>query len=67
MHLLLIGAFLFNLLSLAQNLNLNYNKFEQMHEGWPTPNTYRNAAGAPGHEYWQQQADYDISFEVKKQ
>ena len=27
---------------------------------WPDPNDYRNAAGLPGPNYWQQQADYDI-------
>ena len=27
---------------------------------WPDPNDYRNAAGMPGPNYWQQQADYDI-------
>ncbi len=27
---------------------------------WPDPNVYRNAAGAPGYAYWQQEADYDI-------
>lgn len=37
------------------------DKFRQLDEVLPTPNTYRNAAGAPGHHYWQQQADYDIS------
>ena len=26
----------------------------------PTPNTYRTGSGSPGHEYWQQRADYDI-------
>ena len=26
----------------------------------PTPNTIRTASGAPGHAYWQQQADHDI-------
>ena len=36
-------------------------KFEQLGTTLPTPNTYRNAAGGPGHQYWQQQADYDIS------
>ena len=30
-------------------------------ESWPPGNDYRNAAGAPGHRYWQQQADYDIA------
>lgn len=36
------------------------DKFRQLDEVLPTPNVYRNAAGAPGHQYWQQQADYDI-------
>ena len=26
----------------------------------PTPNTHRTASGAPGKDYWQQRADYDI-------
>ena len=47
---------------LAQNPNLNYNKFKQLHEEWPTPNIYRTAAGAPGHAYWQQKADYVIQI-----
>lgn len=32
-----------------------------MEELWPTPNTYRTGSGAPGHEYWQQKADYVIN------
>ncbi|WP_137681357.1 M1 family metallopeptidase [Aurantiacibacter suaedae] len=36
------------------------DKFRQLDEVLPTANTYRNASGAPGHEYWQQQADYRI-------
>lgn len=36
-------------------------KFEQLGTMLPTPNSYRSASGRPGHEYWQQQADYDIS------
>ncbi|WP_371189645.1 M1 family metallopeptidase [Thalassotalea maritima] len=36
------------------------DKFRQMEEILPTPNDYRNAAGEPGKEYWQQQVDYDI-------
>jgi hypothetical protein len=35
-------------------------KFEQLGTTLPTPNEYRNASGAPGYKYWQQQADYDI-------
>lgn len=36
------------------------DKFRQLDEVLPTPNTYRNAAGEPGHQYWQQEADYVI-------
>jgi len=36
------------------------DKFRQLDEVLPTPNTYRNASGQPGHEYWQQRADYVI-------
>ena len=39
----------------------NYiDKFRQLDESLPTANVYRNAAGQPGHAYWQQQVDYDI-------
>ncbi|MFK7914250.1 MAG: hypothetical protein AB8B93_10075, partial [Pseudomonadales bacterium] len=37
-----------------------YDAFRQLDVDLPTPNTYRTASGAPGHEYWQQRADYDI-------
>lgn len=36
------------------------DKFRQLDEVLPTPNSYRNAGGQPGHEYWQQRADYEI-------
>ncbi|MGS0680602.1 M1 family aminopeptidase [Shewanella sp. 125m-7] len=36
------------------------DKFRQLDESLPTANAYRNAAGEPGHEYWQQQVDYQI-------
>ena len=39
-------------------------KFEQMGTMLPTPNTYRTASGSPGHEYWQQKADYIIDVEL---
>ena len=50
----------------AQNIQNNPgsnhgNRFEQLGTILPTPNNYRTASGAPGHEYWQQRADYDIS------
>jgi len=37
-------------------------KFEQLGTMLPTPNTYRTASGAPGHEYWQQKADYKMDI-----
>ncbi|MCR9247507.1 MAG: M1 family metallopeptidase [bacterium] len=34
--------------------------FRQLDQELPTPTTYRTGSGAPGHEYWQQEADYLI-------
>ena len=48
---------------LAQE-NVNTNKFRQLGQELPTPNVYRTASGAPGHEYYQQQADYDMTIEL---
>lgn len=50
----------------SQNLQHNPlsnhgNKFEQLGIMLADPNTYRTASGAPGHQYWQQRADYDIT------
>jgi hypothetical protein len=39
-------------------------KFEQLDQLLPTPNSYRAASGAPGPNYWQQRADYDIDVEL---
>jgi hypothetical protein len=49
----------------AQNIRNNTssnhgNKFEQLGTILPDANTYRAASGAPGHQYWQQRADYKI-------
>ncbi len=41
-----------------------HSKFEQLGTALPTPNNYRSASGAPGQEYWQQRADYDIRAEL---
>jgi len=40
------------------------DKFRQLDEMLPTPNDYRNAAGEPGHSYWQQQVDYKIKVKL---
>ena len=42
----------------------NQNKFRQLGQELPTPNVYRAASGAPGHEYWQQRADYEMDIEL---
>ena len=36
------------------------DKFRQLGQALPTPNVYRNAAGEPGAQYWQQKVDYKI-------
>ncbi len=53
-----------SLAAYAQKERTNQNKFRQLYQELPTPNVYRNAAGAPGHQYWQQQADYKIEVEL---
>ncbi len=40
------------------------NKFAQLEQLLPTPNEYRTASGAPGHNYYQQKADYKIEVEL---
>ncbi|AZQ61948.1 M1 family peptidase [Flammeovirga pectinis] len=48
-------------LSFGQKEAYNNNKFKQLDQELPTPNAYRTGSGAPGHEYWQQKADYVIN------
>jgi len=36
------------------------NKFEQLGTILPDANNFRTASGAPGNQYWQQKADYEI-------
>jgi hypothetical protein len=50
--------------NLKNNPTSNHgNKFEQLGTILPDANTYRTASGAPGHQYWQQKADYEIDAE----
>lgn len=63
------SAFLFGAVSatLAQTPGkkpVQGGKFEPIDMFLPTPNTYRTASGAPGHQYWQQKADYVIAVEL---
>ena len=39
-------------------------KFEQLGQQLPTPNSYRTGSGAPGVNYWQQRADYKINVAI---
>jgi hypothetical protein len=53
--------------ALAQQTANPYNgnkRFEQLGTDLPTPNSYRTASGAPGKDYFQQRADYDIKVEL---
>ncbi|MEM1178119.1 MAG: M1 family metallopeptidase [Acidobacteriota bacterium] len=40
------------------------DKFRQLDEVLPTANSYRTAGGEPGHEYWQQEVDYNIDVRL---
>ena len=51
----------------GQNPNLNYNKFKQLKEEVATPNVYRTASGAPGHQYYQNEADYIMNIFLNDQ
>jgi hypothetical protein len=45
------------------------DKFRQLEEILPTPNSYRAASGEPGPDYWQQKIDYniDVTLDDEKQ
>ncbi|WP_136479980.1 M1 family metallopeptidase [Cognatitamlana onchidii] len=45
-----------------QKGHTNTNKFKQLYDEFATPNMYRSASGAPGHAYYQQQADYKMDI-----
>jgi len=56
----LVVALAGSLPAAAQTTNSGTDKFAQLETLLPTPNSYRTASGAPGPDYWQQRADYDI-------
>ena len=65
----IVNIFVLILCASQLNAQSNYNnsKFHQLEEWWPTPNEYRNGAGAPGYAYWQQRADYDINVKLDEE
>jgi hypothetical protein len=65
--LALLFVSLFTIPTIAQQEEVsstNNNVFRQLGTEIPTPNTYRTASGAPGHEYWQQQVDYNMQLRL---
>jgi hypothetical protein len=64
LFLLCIG-FLCSVSVFAQWSEQNHaERFEQLGPMLRSPNVYRTASGAPGHMYWQQKADHDITVEL---
>lgn len=61
---LLVAAPTLNAQVLVNRKNSNPDAFRQLDGALPTPNSYRNASGAPGHAYWQQKVDHDIDIEL---
>ncbi len=68
---LFIAALFISTMSFAQEVettkerpqgHYNISKFRQLKQELPTPNSYRTASGAPGHEYYQQKADYKMDI-----
>lgn len=63
-QILFLTLILISFTALGQQQESWKGKFEQLEQALPTPNEYRNASGAPGVKYWQQQADYVINAEL---
>lgn len=59
--LLLAGA------GVSAQENTNQNPFRQLYDQLPTPNVYRTASGAPGHQYYQQEADYEMDIKLDEE
>ncbi len=58
----LICLALFSTANAFAKNSLSDDKFRQLEENLPTPNVYRTASGAPGHQYWQQEVNYKINI-----
>ena len=58
-------SLMISLPALAQWSEQNHaERFEQLGPMLRSPNVYRTASGAPGHQYWQQKADHEIQVEL---
>ena len=60
----MIKFYITTLFFLSANFFFSQKKFAQLEQELPTPNIYRTAAGAPGHKYYQQKADYKMVLEI---
>ena len=60
----MIKYYISTLFFLSANIFFSQKKFAQLDQELPTPNIYRTAAGAPGHKYYQQKADYKMVLEI---
>ena len=49
---------------MAHPLSYEQDPFRQLDEVLPDPNGVRSPTGAPGPEYWQQRADYQIAVRL---
>ncbi len=54
--------FILSVFCFSSIVSFGQKKFAQLDIELPTPNEYRNASGGPGHNYYQQKADYKIQL-----
>ena len=54
--------FILSVFCFSTIVSFGQKKFAQLDIELPTPNEYRNASGGPGHNYYQQKADYKIQL-----
>ncbi|MEE4361891.1 MAG: M1 family metallopeptidase [Pseudomonadales bacterium] len=50
--------------AISQTKGTFVDKFRQLDETWPDASVWRSATGAPGPQYWQQRADYEIAVSL---
>ena len=62
--LFLAGLISTDLIAQRDRESINRNAFRQMYQEFSTPNVYRSANGAPGHQYYQQKADYKMKVRI---
>ncbi|MFD1096716.1 M1 family metallopeptidase [Salegentibacter chungangensis] len=60
--LFIAGAYAQEKQDQSQKAHTNQNKFRQLYQEFSTPNQYRTASGAPGPQYYQNEADYKMDI-----